>query len=122
MSLLFSVVCPELSDPVNGTVEQTVYGLKQTATFSCDPGFGLVGTQVLTCQENGTWNNQPPVCRGKYRTKRYILAFSCHNFCEQLNSLYDVCKASGIVARMQLIDNCTKLCIGLLIAPMSKPT
>ena len=62
---MFSVLCPELSDPVNGVVEQTVSGVEQTATFSCDPGFGLVGTQVLICLENGTWNNQPPVCRGK---------------------------------------------------------
>ena len=34
-----------------------------TATYTCDIGFGLIGSSVLNCQDGGTWDNSPPVCR-----------------------------------------------------------
>ena len=31
-----------------------------TATFACNDGYELVGAPVLTCQDDGTWDNSPP--------------------------------------------------------------
>ena len=31
--------------------------------FSCDSGFGLVGSPVLTCLSNRQWSSAPPVCK-----------------------------------------------------------
>ena len=63
--LCFSVTCPELNNPLNGTVKITHSGGKQTAYFSCDSGFGLVGKQLLECQKNGEWNDEASFCVGK---------------------------------------------------------
>ena len=34
-----------------------------TATYTCDIGFELIGSSVLNCQDGGTWDNSPPACR-----------------------------------------------------------
>ena len=36
------------------------------ATFSCRPGYELVGSETATCGESGTWSNQMPRCEGKF--------------------------------------------------------
>lgn len=52
-----------LDDPVNGEVKY-VNGLEQTfATFSCAPGYGVLGDSLLICLPNGVWNKQPPKCK-----------------------------------------------------------
>ena len=33
------------------------------ATYVCDSGFELVGISVLACQNDGLWDNPPPVCQ-----------------------------------------------------------
>ena len=59
--ILFTALCPELSNPADGimTVSDSM------VIFSCDSGFGLVGSPVLTCQSNGVWSSAPPVCKRK---------------------------------------------------------
>ena len=37
-----------------------------TATFTCNAGFELVGDSVLHCLSDGTWDNSAPVCQGPY--------------------------------------------------------
>ena len=34
-----------------------------TAAYSCNTGFELVGTALVTCQSNGMWDNPPPECQ-----------------------------------------------------------
>jgi CUB/sushi domain-containing protein len=51
-----------LNNPDNGRV---IYGgtvIGQTAFFSCDAGYSLIGATVITCQLDGSWNNPPPSC------------------------------------------------------------
>ena len=46
-----------------------VYG--QSCSFTCDPGYDLIGDGVTICVRNdsvpsmGFWSNEPPICDGK---------------------------------------------------------
>ena len=59
------VDCGALSDPANGRVNNTAgttYG--QTATYSCNTGYDLVGDATHTCQSTGLWTGSAPTCQG----------------------------------------------------------
>ena len=62
----FAVVdCGSLTDPANGRVDHTAgtpFG--QTATYSCNTGYNLVGDSTLTCQASGNWSGSAPTCLG----------------------------------------------------------
>ena len=75
------VMCEDIPDPDNG---QIVFGddttcpfdLGTTATYSCYPGYSLVGDAVRTCegdgtQEEGTWSNTAPQCDGEYCRRKF---------------------------------------------------
>ena len=65
---LHAVVCPELANPGNGTVTISdsilvSLGLGSKASYSCDPGYTLVGDEVHFCVlsagaivATGVWN------------------------------------------------------------------
>ncbi|XP_066295428.1 sushi, von Willebrand factor type A, EGF and pentraxin domain-containing protein 1-like isoform X3 [Branchiostoma lanceolatum] len=56
-----AVQCPALTAPANGAVSGTnFYG--DVATFTCDPGYGLVGGSTRTCQADTTWSGSSPTC------------------------------------------------------------
>ena len=62
---MYTVVnCGELGDPTNGAVNTssgTTY--LQTATYSCDAGYRLIGDVTRTCQlANGMWSSSEPAC------------------------------------------------------------
>ena len=57
--------CGNLTDPANGQVNhttETTFG--QAATYSCDPGYILVGDSTRTCQTDGMWSGNDPTCLG----------------------------------------------------------
>ena len=56
-------MCPTLGNPTNGVVDLSGTSLGDTATYTCDSGYELVGTPVLNCQHDGTWDNSPPLCQ-----------------------------------------------------------
>jgi len=60
------VDCGALTSPANGSVSAspTTYG--STATYTCQTGYGLVGTSPRTCQADGTWSDAAPVCSQSY--------------------------------------------------------
>ena len=65
------ILCPELSAPANGgvTLNTQTFGVGTTATYSCDPGYVLVGEITRTCEDThsgatGTWNGTEPLCDG----------------------------------------------------------
>ena len=63
--LLIVVDCGTLTSPTNGQVNQTAgttFG--QTATYSCDPGYNLVGDDTRICQASGVWSGSEPNCQG----------------------------------------------------------
>ena len=63
--ILTAVDCGDLSDPANGSVTLTTgTTLGQTATYSCNTGYGLVGDSTRTCQATGNWSGSEPTCQG----------------------------------------------------------
>ena len=63
MILLISTVdCGSLTDPANGQVDLTSFG--QTATYSCNTGYNLVGDSTRTCEATGNWSGSAPTCVG----------------------------------------------------------
>ena len=64
--LLLTVVdCGIPTNPPNGQVSHTAgttFG--QTATYSCDPGYNLLGDSNRTCQATGRWLGNAPTCQG----------------------------------------------------------
>ena len=63
---LFSTVvdCGALTDPANGQVSHpdgTTFG--QTATYSCNPDYNLVGNSTRTCEATGDWSGSEPTCQ-----------------------------------------------------------
>ena len=64
--LILTVVdCGTLTAPDNGQVDLTsgrTFG--QTATYSCNAGYNLVGDSSRTCQAAGNWSGSTPTCQG----------------------------------------------------------
>ena len=63
-----TVKCSVLNAPNNGTITYTSQMEDVvTATYTCEPGFGLVGNPVRTClPANNTWTGDEPQCRRKH--------------------------------------------------------
>ena len=60
-----AIQCPALSDPENGAVSITGTGVGDTATYTCNSGYELSGSDTRTCQSNGEWSGSAPTCEGK---------------------------------------------------------
>ena len=81
--IFLEILCPELTVPVNGTItvrstSQLQLGVGTTATYSCDPGYGLVGETTRTCEDTnggtGVWSGDDPTCMytlHAYRIKKF---------------------------------------------------
>ena len=59
--------CLDPPDIVNSTVTLTGNSIGDTATFTCDPGFELIGNASVTCTQvdvnSATFAPTVPVCR-----------------------------------------------------------
>ena len=44
----------------------------ETATYTCDTGYQLLGTATVTCEANGTWATRP-IYDSKYAMNRWII-------------------------------------------------
>jgi len=56
------VTCPALSTTNPLAVSAPAITYNSNATYYCDTGFSLSGSQSRTCQANGTWSGSPPTC------------------------------------------------------------
>ena len=56
------VVCPPLSDPVNGAVSVPDASFGGVATYTCNTGYDLTGAVIRSCQIDGSWSGTPPIC------------------------------------------------------------
>ena len=66
-SFFTAVNCSTLSNPANGQVSHTAgTSFGQTATYSCDTGYNLVGDSIRTCQANERWSGSEPICQGRF--------------------------------------------------------
>ncbi len=68
LTLIFftAVNCGALTDPMNGAVD-TPSGttFMNTATYTCDPGYTVMGTTSRICQDNAMWSSSAPTCESK---------------------------------------------------------
>ena len=62
----------------HGTFTITGNSVGDTVTYTCDPGFELIGDAVITCTQetiyNATFSPDPPVCRREYCMSGYKAA------------------------------------------------
>ncbi|XP_054448861.1 sushi domain-containing protein 2 [Pteronotus mesoamericanus] len=62
-SLKSVVSCGWLEPPSNGVKEGSKYLKGSTVYFHCNNGYSLEGSQVSTCQADGTWSSPTPSCQ-----------------------------------------------------------
>ncbi|XP_070582222.1 sushi, von Willebrand factor type A, EGF and pentraxin domain-containing protein 1-like isoform X2 [Ptychodera flava] len=64
--------CGEITFPENGYYNGSYNheGLVgEYLEFACELGYSLLGPNILHCQDNGTWNKEPPQCQSKCISK-----------------------------------------------------
>ena len=62
---LTAVNCGSLPDPANGSVDHTAgTSLGQTANYSCNTGYNLMGDSTRTCNATENWSGSEPTCEG----------------------------------------------------------
>ena len=66
-------LCPDLSYPANGVVTVMGTSVGDTASYTCNDGYELIGSMSVTCTSDGTWSDEPPMCRRKQFKTTYIL-------------------------------------------------
>ena len=80
VSFLKTVVdCGNLTDPASGSVTHTsgtTFG--QTATYSCNTGYNLVGDSTRTCQAVGNWSRSAPTCQSMLLKSDLILSIHAY--------------------------------------------
>ena len=57
-------MCPTPLDLLNGNVLWTDLLVDSVATYTCNSGFELIGSEVRTCLSDAVWSNEEPVCTG----------------------------------------------------------
>ena len=81
--LILTVDCGNLTDPANGQVNHTGgTTVGQTATYSCNTGYNLVGDSTRTCQARENWSGSAPTCQGMLLHSVYLWSF--HEYSEIL--------------------------------------
>ncbi len=68
--ILYTALCPALAPFPNGAIiyapdMMADFDVGILATYSCSPGFRLVGPHTRVCLLSMTWSDQPPVCQRK---------------------------------------------------------
>ena len=100
--------CGSLSNPANGKVNHTAgttFG--QNATYSCDPGYNLVGENTRTCQATGNWSGSASTCQGVYIQK--LITGDVTWCCLTLTTCYQ------LVLMMDFSTGCHGSCFGWLL-------
>ena len=60
-----AVDCGQLPAPENGLIDGNLTTFNNTASYSCDTGYELVGDQTRTCLASGNWSGSQPSCDGE---------------------------------------------------------
>ena len=60
-----TAVCHSLQHPGNGSVNVSSYFFGDTAHFSCDTGYELLGHSDRRCESNKLWSGAQPICKSK---------------------------------------------------------
>ena len=57
--------CENIDTPLNGTMNCSGLVTDASCSFSCDPGYDLVGSQFRTCLPSSRWSGNFTFCKGK---------------------------------------------------------
>ena len=77
--ILIVAHCGSLTDPANGQVDLTSgTAFEQTATYSCNTGYNLVGNRTQTCQALGQWSGSAPTCQSMLLKSDLILSIHAY--------------------------------------------
>ena len=60
---IVAIDCGRLQNPPFGRVELAGTVINQRATYTCIPGYVLIGNRVRICLINGRWSGETPACR-----------------------------------------------------------
>ena len=65
-----AALCPDPAAIVNGMRTFTGNSVGDTATYTCNPGFELIGSETTTCTRvtvnSASFTPDPPECSGEY--------------------------------------------------------
>ena len=96
---LFSIgECRSLTNPTNGQVSHpsgTTFG--QTATYSCNTGYNLVGDNTRVCQATGVWSGSEPTCLIEGMSCSLFLKILCHLSLDLQSQLAKILSCNFIV-------------------------
>ena len=57
-------------EPTNGRLETIVrrgyYEFEDVVSFECIPGYDLIGDNTITCQSDGQWSADEPICQSMF--------------------------------------------------------
>ena len=69
--------CEEINPPWQGRI--TCFGMvtDTNCTFSCNPGYDLVGSQSRTCLPSSRWSGNRTSCKGNYPDFLFSRAHAC---------------------------------------------
>ncbi|NXT25125.1 DAF1 protein, partial [Syrrhaptes paradoxus] len=62
-----AVKCPHPPKITNGELKGNIsdnFSYGASVSYSCNPGYSLVGNAFINCTVSGTWSQPPPQCRG----------------------------------------------------------
>lgn len=65
VEVLRNDTCPELPEVEFGwrTSSHAAVIRGTVVTYQCEPGYDIVGSDILTCQWDLSWSNSPPTCQ-----------------------------------------------------------
>lgn len=58
--------CGPLFSPTNGMVDTSGTEYGDTATYTCMPGFTIIGQATRTCDTSGVWTGVAPICQCEF--------------------------------------------------------
>lgn len=68
-----AVPCPALAAPTNGAMIGSDFFFNKSVSFTCQPGYALVGVSPLVCLRAGHWNAPAPRCENTCPTLQPLL-------------------------------------------------
>ena len=80
ISLIYKLAAVDCGDPpeiANGTRTWADTTYQSTATYECDPGHALIGSDTVECQANEDWTS-PPECICEYSIVLRGRTFNTH--------------------------------------------
>ena len=72
--------CPKLNNPDNGMIkcqskEIKEYLYEDTCSFTCNTGYELTGSDIRTCQSDGSWSGSESTCEKGDLTNHIVILY-----------------------------------------------